>query len=134
MSWVGAAFSAGAAYIKSSQDSKDKKDAAKQSAELSDAGFRRQSYLDQQQRKWQLEDRQYKENAIGGFRNYGMEGPTPAGTSTTGLADWNPENKPKGGGTMTFGGTPMPGVNPYNPSEPLPRREPIGTPLLQLAR
>ena len=132
--WVGAAIAAGAAIVGSIQKDKADKRALDQSKEMSAEGFRRQNYLDQQSRKWQLEDRQYKENAIGGFRNYGIEGPTPGATSTAGLADWNPENKPTGGGAMTFGGPQMPGVNPYSPCEPLPRRDPIGTPLLQLAR
>lgn len=121
--WIDAAITAGAAILGSVKSDKDKKDAAKQSAELSAEGFRRQSYLDQQQRKWQLEDRQYKENAIRGFAGYGQAGPQGNPTSTAGLANFNPENKPVGGGAMNMGGTPAPQgpVNPYMPEQPLPR-------------
>ena len=63
-------------------------------------GFNRQAWAAQLARRWQLEDQQreinYKEDAIGSFRQFapaGMEAAAPARTqiSTTGLADWNPE-------------------------------------------
>lgn len=131
--WIGAAITAGAAIAGSIKESKDKRDAQK-AADVSTAeSFRRQNYLDQQQRKWQLQDQAFKQNAIGGFRGFGQAGPTGTPVSTAGLADWNPENKPTGGGAMSFGGQVLPTVNPYAPDAPLDRPQPIGLPLLQLA-
>jgi len=105
--WVAALATAAAAaynsYSARKQKDKDKKDAS----DLSKEGFRRQAWLDQQSRKWQLEDRKYKEDAIGGFRNAGpytadsfpgFQTPTP--TSTAGLSDWDPEQGIPGIGLM----------------------------------
>jgi hypothetical protein len=79
-----------------SEDSKDQSKAAKLNSEL---GFQREAWLDQQARKYALEDRRYVEDSIGGFRGFAPESArsfngqpvqAPALTTTTGLADWNP--------------------------------------------
>ena len=120
--WIGAAITAGAAILGSVKSDKDKKDAAKQAGELSAEGFRRQAYLNEQARKWELEDRQYKENAVRGFAGYGQSGPQGNPTSTAGLASFNPEIKPGAAGGMAISTPPPQGpVNPYQPEQPLPR-------------
>ena len=75
---------------------------------MSELGFQRQAWLNQQDRKFALEDRKYVEDSIGGFRGFAPEAartfngqpvtpPTP--TSMEGLADWDP-NKEK---AMSYG-------------------------------
>lgn len=99
--WGAAVAAVGAAYGAYSQN-KAQKDAQKAGQEMSELGWQRQAWLDQQERKWALEDRRYVEDSIGGFRGFAPKGastfngqpvqaPTP--TSTTGLADWNPNIK-----------------------------------------
>lgn len=103
MAWVGALVAAAGAAYGDYSKKKAAKEAAKTEAKNSSLatkeGFQRQAWLDQQDRKYALEDRKYKEDAMGGFRNAGpytekmFPGFTqPQATSTTGLADWNPEN------------------------------------------
>lgn len=107
MPWGVVATAAVTAYS-SYQDQKDKDKARKEDKEMTELGFQRQNWLDQQQRKWNLEDRQYKEDAIGGFRQYapematnfqGKPFQTPERTSTEGLAAFDP-NKP---GAIQYG-------------------------------
>ena len=97
--WVAAsAVVAGAAISAygASEDAKDKNKSDKMNSELE---FQREAWLNQQKRKYQLEDRRYVEDSIGGFRGFAPESsrtfndqpvqaPTP--TETTGLADWDP--------------------------------------------
>ena len=107
MPWAVAATAVVGAYS-SYQDQKDKEDARKNDKELTELGFQRQAWLDEKKRKYDLEDRKYKEDAIGGFRAFAPESaktfngqpvvaPTP--TSTSGLAEFDP-NKP---GAIQFG-------------------------------
>lgn len=97
--WVALAATAAAAIYKGYSDKKAAKSAQDANKDLSKEGFARQTWLDQQARKYQLEDRKYKEDAMGGFKNAGPytaanfpDFQAPAPTTTTGLADWNPEN------------------------------------------
>ena len=117
MPWAVAATAVVGAYS-SYQEQKDKEDARKDEKDMSELGFQRRSWLDQQQRKWNLEDRKYKEDSIGGFRSFAPESartfngqpvvaPTP--TSTSGLAEFDP-NKP---GAIHFG-------LPDDPKKPKP--------------
>lgn len=106
--WVALAAMAVSAAYSSYDQNKQRRRAEDAQKDLSREGFARQAWLDQQNRKWQLEDRRYKEDAIGGFRNAGpytaadFPGYTaPAPTTTTGLADWDPE---KGVPGLMFGG------------------------------
>lgn len=96
--WVAAAAMAVGAVANSYNQNRQRRQDKETQQEMTREGFARQAWLDQQARKWQLEDRAYKEGAIGGFRNAGpytekdfpgFVAPTP--TSTTGLADWDPE-------------------------------------------
>ena len=98
MGWGALATAAVAAYS-SYSDQKDKEDSRKDQKDLSQLGFQRQNWLDQQQRKWNLEDRKYKEDAIAGFRQFapasastfnGSQFQTPPPTSTEGLAAFDP--------------------------------------------
>jgi len=83
-----------------------------QEKEESERKFYRDLYLQEQQRKFQQQDKRYREDAIGGFRGLapasvqkmGLTPPTP--TSTEGLADFDPNQlglaqKDK----LRFGGT-----------------------------
>lgn len=97
--WVALAAMAVSAAYSSYDQNKQRNRAAQDQKDLSREGFARQAWLDQQQRRYALEDRKYREDAMGGFRNAGpftekdfpgYTAPTP--TTTTGLADWNPEN------------------------------------------
>lgn len=97
--WVAAAATVAGAAISAygaSEDAKDKNKSDKMNSELE---FQREAWLNQQARKYQLEDRRYVEDSIGGFRGFAPESsrtfngqpvqaPTP--TETTGLADWDP--------------------------------------------
>lgn len=75
---------------------KGAKDANKMTEQEAEREFNRQRYLAETQRKWRLQDRQYKEGAIGGFRSYATNHAlkaglaAPAGTSDAGLAEFDP--------------------------------------------
>lgn len=75
---------------------KGAKDANKMTEQESEREFNRNRWLAEMQRKWQLQDRQYKEDAIGGFRsfatNHAMKSglSAPERTSDAGLADFDP--------------------------------------------
>lgn len=69
---------------------------------MSELGFQRQRWLEEQQRKFQLEDRQYVEDSIAGFRGFAPKGfdqfngqqiLPPARTDTSGLANFNPNQE-----------------------------------------
>lgn len=107
MPWAVAATAVIGAYS-SYEEQKAQEDAQKDSKEMSELGFQRQAWLDQQQRKWNLEDRKYVEDSIGGFRGFapqsanvfqGQAFQQPKPTTTEGLQDFDP-NKP---GAMQFG-------------------------------
>lgn len=107
--WIGVAIAAAGAAYQGYKGNKAKEEDRKNADELSELGFQRQAWLDQQSRKWALEDRRYKEDAIAGFRGFAPESAntfngtpfqTPAPTTTTGLADWNPNEE----GAIDFGG------------------------------
>lgn len=107
MPWGVVATAAVAAYG-SYEEQKAQDDARKENKELTELGFNRQNWLDQQQRKWNLEDRQYVEDSVAGFRQYAPESATnfggkpfqtPERTSTAGLAAFDP-NKP---GAIQYG-------------------------------
>jgi len=98
MPWGVVATAAVAAY----EEQKAAEEKQKDDKEMSELGFQRQAWLDQQQRKWNLEDRKYVEDAVGGFRPFapamatnfnGTPVQSPAGTSTSGLMEFDP-NKP----------------------------------------
>lgn len=98
MPWAAVAGAVITAYASSRDKDKESKD-NKTSTEL---GFQRQAWLDEKQRKWGLEDRQYKEDAIAGFRGFAPESANtfngvafnePERTSTEGLADFDPNRK-----------------------------------------
>jgi hypothetical protein len=103
--WIGIAVAAVGAYASSREQSASKKDANKMnyadSRDLANLSFQQNEWLNEQARKWQLQDKQfdmnYKENAIGGFRDTapanvltqdGSFGAAPAPTQldTSGLA------------------------------------------------
>lgn len=101
MPWGVVATAAVSAYS-SYSDQKDKDKARKDNKLDTAEGFNRENYLQQQQRKWKLEDRKYVEDATAGFRQYApamatsfqgkpFQEPTP--TDTSGLANFDP-NKP----------------------------------------
>lgn len=101
MPWGVVATAAVAAYS-SYEEQQAAEDKEKNNKELSELGFQRRAWLDQQQRKWNLEDRKYVEDAVGGFRPFapamatnfnGTPVQSPAGTSTSGLMEFDP-NKP----------------------------------------
>jgi len=101
MPWGVVATAAVAAYS-SYEEQKAAEEKQKDDKEMSELGFQRQAWLDQQQRKWNLEDRKYVEDAVGGFRPFapamatnfnGTPVQSPAGTSTSGLMEFDP-NKP----------------------------------------
>jgi hypothetical protein len=105
--WGVVGMAAAAAYG-SYEDQKAQEDARKDNKEMTELGFQRQAWLDQQQRKWNLEDRKYVEDATAGFRGFapemarnmnGVQVQTPTPTSTEGLAQFDP-NKP---GAIEFG-------------------------------
>lgn len=68
----GAAIAVGGSLISGYMSSKAAKGTAKDNAQLSaqedELNFNRQAWLAQQQRLWQLQDRQYKQKAIAGFK------------------------------------------------------------------
>lgn len=88
--------------IKAYAANKAAKKAKQDTQEMTAEGFQRQAWLDQQQRKYALDDRKYKEDAIAGFRQFapdyaktfnGQPVGIPAATDTSGLADWDPNKK-----------------------------------------
>lgn len=95
--WVGIAAMAAGAVIKNYQQNKAQSQAKKDTQELSKEGFQRQAWLDQQTRKWQLQDRQRSEGDIAQFRPLApaafQNGPIPTQTNTDGLADWDPNKQ-----------------------------------------
>lgn len=107
MPWGVVATAAVAAYG-SYEEQKAQDDARKDNKELTELGFNRERWLNEQQRKWNLEDRKYVEDAVAGFRQYAPESATnfggkpfqtPERTSTAGLAAFDP-NKP---GAIQYG-------------------------------
>jgi hypothetical protein len=90
--WIAVAAAAAAAAYDSYESGKQRDEAREDSKEMSAGDFKRRAWLDQQQRKFALEDRRYKEDAIAGYRPYytGPEVQPPAMTTTEGLADWDP--------------------------------------------
>lgn len=103
--WIGIAVAAVGAYASSRSQANAAKEQGKMKYEdardLSNIDFQQRSWIEQQARKWQLEDQQrqlnYKENTIGGFRDAapanvltadGSWGTPPAPTQldTSGLA------------------------------------------------
>jgi len=115
MPWAVAATVVVGAYS-SYQDQKAKDKASKDDKEMTELGFQRQAWLDQQQRKWNLEDRKYKEDAIAGFRGFapdsartfnGVAVQAPAPTNTGGLMNFDP-NKPGALGNVDEMGKPKP--------------------------
>ena len=114
--WIGIAAAAAASAYDGYEKNKQNEQAKQDTQDLSEGGFERQAWLAQQQRKFALQDRQYKEDAIAGYRPF-YTGPavaTPPPTSTQGLADWDP-NATDGNGKPK----PIPllsapaGANPY---------------------
>lgn len=112
MPWGVVATAAVAAYG-SYEEQKAQDEARESNKELSEMGFQRQAWLDQQQRKWNLEDRQYVEDATAGFRPFAPESAntfggqpfqTPQRTSTAGLAEFDPNQQ----GALGFGNKPKP--------------------------
>lgn len=109
--WVAAATVAVGAYSAYSS-AEAEEDARKDSEKYTELGFQRERWLNEQNRGFELEDRQYVEDSIGGFRGFapessltfnGQQVVAPTRTSTDGLADFNPNvkgafdylNKPK---------------------------------------
>lgn len=95
MPWAAVAGAVITSYSAQKQQDKAKKD----TQDLSREGFQRQAWLDQQQRKWNLEDRKYVEDSIGEFKGFAPESATtfngqqfqsPAPTNTGGLANFDP--------------------------------------------
>ena len=103
--WIGIAVAAVGAFASAKSKENAEKNANKvkysDARDLANLDFQQKAWLDEQSRKWALEDKQfdlnYKENAIGGFRNAappnaasadGSWGAPPAATSidTSGLA------------------------------------------------
>lgn len=100
--WIGIAAAVAGTVIKSYSDRKAAKQQQDTQKEMTEEGFQRQAWLDQQQRKYALEDRKYKEDAVASFRPYAPESAKtfngqpvgiPAVTDTSGLADWDPNKK-----------------------------------------
>lgn len=103
--WIAGAATVIGAGISAYSANKAAKEQSKDAALGSELGFKRQAWLDQQQQKFKLQDRQYLEDSIGGFRGFAPKGSDtfngqpvlpPPRTSTEGLADWDP-NKEKTG-------------------------------------
>lgn len=97
--WIAAATVVGAG-VSAYGASKDADKAAKNDKLASEKGFNRERFLQEQGRKWQLEDRQRGEKRIKNFRGFapdsartynGVAVVAPEETSTAGLADFNPE-------------------------------------------
>jgi len=97
MPWAAVAGAVISSYSAQKQQDKAKKDAK----DLTKDEFGRERWLAEQQRKWNLEDRKYKEDAIAGFRGFapdkaktfnGVAFQNPAPTSTAGLADFDPND------------------------------------------
>jgi hypothetical protein len=95
--WIGIAAMAVGAVVQNYQKNKAQQQAKKDTQELSKEGFQRQAWLDQQTRKWQLQDRQRAEGDIAQFRPLAPAAfqnlPVPTQTDTTGLADWDPNKQ-----------------------------------------
>lgn len=95
--WIGIAAMAAGSVISSYMSNKQKQNDNKNAQELSKEGFQRQAWLDQQTRKWQLQDRQRAEGDIAQFRPLApaafQNGPIPTQTTTDGLADWDPNKQ-----------------------------------------
>lgn len=72
---VGGSLLAGAASGAAQSHAQDKQNQLTQ--EDQELNFQRQDYLAQQQRLWQLQDRQYKQQSIGGFDKFW----TPSGVT-----------------------------------------------------
>jgi hypothetical protein len=62
--WIGLAISAAGAAYKAYSDNKDKEDDQQNKLDQDNQIFQDRAWLDQQQRKFALQDRQYKENAF----------------------------------------------------------------------
>lgn len=100
MGWIaaigGAVISAYGAKKSGDAQAKGAKGANQMSEQETEREFNRNRWLAEMQRKWQLQDRAYKENAVGGFRsfatNHAMKSglASPEVTSDAGLAEFDP--------------------------------------------
>ncbi len=86
---IGAASAAYGAYEKNKQNEEAQQNTEKNNNQT----FQDKAWLDQQQEKFHLMDRQYKENGIRQYAPFykGPAMPDPKLTSTAGLADWQPD-------------------------------------------
>jgi hypothetical protein len=93
--FIGLAIAAAGAAYKAYESNKAQDNKDKHSTEENAQEFQDKAWLDQQQRKFQLQDRQYEENAIRQYAPFykGPAMPDPKLTDTTGLADWQPNGK-----------------------------------------
>lgn len=111
--WIGIAVAAVGAYAssRSQQNAQKQQNAVKyeDARDLANLGFQQQRWLDEQSRAWAQQDKQfdlnYKENAIGGFRDaapantltsdgsYGTP-PAPTQFDTSGLAPTQANGQP----------------------------------------
>lgn len=102
---AGAAISAYGAKKQGDAAAKGSKAQLKQEKEESERKFQRDAYLGELARKWGLEDRRYKEDAVGGFRQFApasAQAEQPKLTTTEGLADFDPNKIGQG---SRFAGT-----------------------------
>lgn len=97
--WMAAAAVVGAG-VSAYGASKDADKKSKDDKLSSEQGFNRERWLQEQGRKWQLEDRQRGEKRIKNFRGFapdsarnynGVAVVAPEETSTEGLADFDPQ-------------------------------------------
>lgn len=121
----GAAIAVGGSLISGYMSSKAQKGAAKDNAELNaqedELNFNRQAWLAQQKRLWQLQDRQYKQQAIAGFQGQWDKGgdikPPNQNAEMSQLDNFDP-NK-----LGALSGTPAPPLAQLAPQRP----QPVGT-------
>ena len=99
--WGVAIAAVGAAYGAYSENQAQGR-AEKNRKELDELGFNRERWLAEQQRAYKLQDRQYVEDSIGGFRGFapdyansfnGQPVTPPQRTSTEGLMDFDPNQR-----------------------------------------
>jgi len=99
MGWIAGAVAIGGALInaygakkKASADAKAAKEQGQMSSEDRQKEFQRQAWLNEQARKWQLEDRAYKEDAVGNFRDWRSKGgpAEPVATTAGNLTQFDP--------------------------------------------
>src|SRR5690242_10077346 len=93
---AGAVITAYGAKKAGDAQAKGAKNANKMTEQEAEREFNRNRWLAETQHMWQLQDRQYKEDAISGFRSYATNHALKAGlseperTSVAGLADFDP--------------------------------------------